>query len=482
MGASLYFYDLETTGINPRNGRIMQFGGQRTDMSLKPIGEPDNILIKLSDDILPEPDAILITGITPQATQAEGLTEAEFLKYFCSHICVPETTFVGFNNIRFDDEFIRHTLYRNFYDAYEWSWQDKRGRWDLLDVVRMTRALRPDGIKWPFGPDGKAANRLELLTSINGLDHANAHDALSDVNATIVLARLLRNKQTKLFNYLLEMRDKKKVQELVNSGQSFVYTSGKYPTIYEKTTVVVNLGEHPGKQGNLVYDLRRDPKFLEDLSAEEIAKMWQVREDDETKRFPIKTLQFNRCPAVAPLGVLNDENKTRLKIDIDKITKHRSELVKIKGLREKLIKALEIMDKHKQATFLTDIKDVDNQLYDGFFGDGDKNAIAVVRAADKSEIGSLHLTFKDDRLNTLLPLYKARNYPQSLSPEEREIWEKFRYDKLMGGGANSALSKYFMRISEISKRTDLTSSQQYLLGELQLYGESIMPEPLDMED
>ncbi|MDB5182470.1 MAG: Exodeoxyribonuclease [Candidatus Saccharibacteria bacterium] len=482
MSASFYFYDLETTGINSRSGRIMQFGGQRTDMNLKPTGEPDNILVKLSDDTLPEPDAIMITGITPQATQTEGITEAEFLKYFQSHICAQDTIFVGFNNVRFDDEFIRHTLYRNFYDAYEWCWQDKRGRWDLLDVVRMMRALRPDGITWPVGPDGKASNRLELLTSANNLDHTAAHDALSDVNATIAVARLLRNKQTKMFDYLLSMRDKKKVQELVNGGQPFVYTSGKYPSAYEKTTVVQTLGDHPGKQGVLVYDLRRDPGFLENMSPEEIATLWQLREEDETKRFPIKTLQFNRCPAVAPLGVLNDENKERLKIDMDAISANRAALNKIKDLRERLLKAIAIMDKLRQATFLTDIKDVDNQLYDGFFNDGDKTAMAVVRAAEKSEISSLHLTFKDGRLNTLFPLYKARNYPQSLSQEEREIWEKFRFNKLVGGGDKSALSKYFMRISEIAKRPGLTSAQQYLLEELQLYGESIMPEPLDMDE
>ena len=482
MSASFYFYDLETTGINSRSGRIMQFAGQRTDMNLRPIGEPDNILIKLSSDILPEPDAIMITGITPQSTQTDGITEAEFLRYFKENICAPNTIFAGYNNVRFDDEFIRHTLYRNFYDAYEWCWQDKRGRWDLLDVIRMTRALRPDGITWPFAPDGKPSNRLELLTKVNGLEHEHAHDALSDVYATIALARLLRNKQTKLFDFLLDMRDKKKVQELVCSGQPFVYTSGKYANIYEKTTVALNFGDHPGKQGVLVYDLRRDPEFLVTATAEQIATMWHERVEDETMRFPIKTLQFNRCPAVAPMGVLDEATRERLHIDLPTIQKHRTALAKIKDLRTKLLKALEIMDTHRQATFLSDVKDVDAQLYDGFFGEGDKTAMGVVRAADKNEIGSLHLTFKDDRLNTLFPLYKARNYPQSLSDEERIIWEKFRYSKLMDGGVKSALSRYFMRLSEIAKRTDLTSNQQYLLEELQLYGESILPEPVDLDD
>lgn len=482
MAASFYFYDLETTSTNPRSGRIMQFAGQRTDMQLRPIGEPENIVIRLTDDVLPEPDAVMVTGITPQSTYADGITEVEFLRYFQEHICAKDTIFVGYNNVRFDDEFIRHTLYRNFYDAYEWCWQDQRGRWDILDVIRMTRALRPDGITWPFAPDGKPSNRLELLTSVNGLDHEHAHDALSDVNATIALARLLRNKQTKLFEYLLSMRDKKKVQELVNSGKPFVYSSGKYANRYEKTTVVVTLGEHPGKQGSLVYDLRRSPEFLRSLSPEEIAVAWQERADDETMRFPVKTLQFNRCPAVAPLGVIDEAAKERLHIHFDEFQNNLAALHGMKDLRERLLAALKIMDKKRQATFLSNVRDVEDQLYDGFFTDGDKTAMGVVRAADKSEIGSLSLAFKDDQLNTLFPLYKARNFPASLSDEERKLWESYRYHKLMDGGVKSALNRYFTRISDLAKSTKLTSSQQYLLQELQLYGESIVPQPEDYEE
>ncbi len=177
MAKSLFFYDLETSGISPRSARIMQFAGIRTDLNLKPIGEPVNILIKLTDDALPDPDGIIITVITPQNTKAEGITEVEFLKIFTEEVAIQGTIFTGFNTVRFDDEFMRFMNYRNFYDPYEWQWADDRSRWDLLDVVRMTRALRPDGMKWPFDTNGKPSNRLELLTSVNGLEHTDAHDA-----------------------------------------------------------------------------------------------------------------------------------------------------------------------------------------------------------------------------------------------------------------------------------------------------------------
>jgi exodeoxyribonuclease I len=250
VAASFFFYDLETSGFRPQKARVMQFAGQRTDLELRPIGEPVNILVKITDDILPDPDAVLVTGITPQMTLADGVTEAEFLKIFAEQVATPNTIIMGYNSVRFDDEFMRCLHYRNFYDPYEWQWQDGRSRWDLLDVVRMTRALRPEGIKWPFDLAGKPTNRLELITGLNKLNHAHAHDALSDVTATIEVARLIRNKHPKLFDYLLSMRDKKKVAELVDGGESFVYTSGKYSSDYEKTTVAVKVCDHPQNRGS----------------------------------------------------------------------------------------------------------------------------------------------------------------------------------------------------------------------------------------
>ena len=196
----------------------MQFAGQRTNLALEPVGEPINVLVKMSDDTLPSPQAIMVTKITPQSTLMDGLTEAEFCKYVSEEIFIPGTITVGYNSVRFDDEFMRYTFWRNFYDSYEWQWRDNRSRWDLLDVVRMTRALRPEGINWPVRDDGKATNRLELLTKMNHISHESAHDALSDVNALIDVTRLVKEKQPKLYEYLFTMRDKKAVQKSAPSN------------------------------------------------------------------------------------------------------------------------------------------------------------------------------------------------------------------------------------------------------------------------
>ncbi|MDB5169057.1 MAG: Exodeoxyribonuclease [Candidatus Saccharibacteria bacterium] len=478
MASSFFFYDLETTGVDPRNGRIMQFAGQRTDMALNPIGEPVNMLIKLSPDVLPEPDAILITGITPQQTLLEGVTEAEFLEFFMKEVVTPGTIFMGFNSVRFDDEFMRFLLYRNFYDAYEWQWKDECTRWDLLDVVRMTRALRPDGIEWPFAPDGRPTNRLEFLTKVNKLDHFAAHDALSDVHATIAVAKLIREKQKDLFDYLLKGREKKVASQLVLQGAPFIYTSGRYPSETYHTTAAILLAKNP--QGDaLVYDLRHDPTAFMAMSPEQIVEAWKYKKDSTDPRLPVKTLKYNRCPAVAPLGVIKDAaTQERIGLTLDTVA---ANLDKLKGSHQefakKVLAAVDLMDKDrkKSQTSLVDNEfTVDTRLYDGFVGDQDKTTMRAIRTAQPQELDQLASNLKDERLQSLLPLYKARNYPAALSSDERQAWDEFCAHKLFDGGNQSRLAKYFARLQELAA-TRTSSKDQYLLEELQLYGQSIMP-------
>lgn len=474
VGMTFYFYDLETSGFNPRADRIMQFGGQRTDMNLKPTGQPANVLIKLTDDVLPEPDAVLVHGITPQKTKAKGVNEAEFARYLTTQVFSKDTIAVGFNNIRFDDEFVRHLLWRNFHDAYEWQWKNYCSRWDLLDVARMTRALRPKGIKWPFAPDGKATVALEYLASVNKLTHDSAHDALSDVKALVAVARMIQNKQPKLFDYMLNLRDKTKVEVLVNKGDPLVYVSGRYPSEYEKTTVAVGIAPHPQGRGMLMYDLRIDPSEYIKLNPSELASKWSARGDD-APYFPVKLLSYNRCPAVAPLSVLDQSSAKRFQLDQDKVGKNLKKLKAVKNFAKNLVAALEIVYPPRQPELVVDEQKVDGQLYDGFVSGVDKTKISAVRAASPDELADFDPGFADDRLKLMLPLYKARNFPHVLSDEEQGWWEAFRAKRLLDGGKTSRAAAYFKRIEELRKQPRLNKGQKYLLEELNLYGQSILP-------
>jgi exodeoxyribonuclease-1 len=456
----------------------MQFAGQRTDMDLNPVGEPVNILVRLSEDILPDPDGIMITGITPQSTLQDGVTEAEFLRVFHAEVATSGTIFVGYNTVRFDDEFMRFMHYRNFYDAYEWGYKDGKSRWDMLDVVRMTRALRPDGINWPMTDDGKPTNRLELITKLNGLDHEHAHDALNDVLATIAVAGLIKSKQPKLFDWLLSHRDKKEVAKFITANPTFIYSSGKYANETEKTAVVRLIRpEEGGNNPALVYDLRHDPTEFADMTPEQmVERMRYTKEPDAPKRLPVKQLKYNRCPAISPTGLLSDVSvQKRLQVTPEQVGANLGKLNANPDFVANVIKACELYDKERQVEWGKAPSDADTALYDGgFFDDNDKRTMNTVRSSDAKQLAELDPDFHDVRLQTLLPRYKARNFPSSLTDQERATWERYRYDALLGGGTESRMAKFARRLGELAE-TEAGKAQSFLLEELQLYAGSIMP-------
>jgi exodeoxyribonuclease-1 len=468
MSQTFFFYDLETSGLSPRDDRIMQFAGIRTTMELEPIGEPYNLLVKLNDDTLPSPEALMVTGITPQQTTADGYTEAEFARILTTEVFTPDTISVGFNSVRFDDEFIRHLFWRTFHDPYEWAWKDGRSRWDLLDVTRMTRALRPEGIEWPF-IDGKPVNKLELLTKLNGIDHFKAHDALSDVEALIAVTGLIKTKQPQLYEYLLKMRDKNAVKKLINldNKQPFVYVSGRYDAEFNKATVAFPLTA--GKNGSVVvYDLRHDPTPFLAMSAGELSTIlsstWEKRQEDNFLMVPVQELQYNRVPAVAPLGVLEQaEGWSKVQLDIGTVEKHKAILVGAPHFAENIRSVFENRAEFKKAI------DPEAQLYDGFVGDRDRLRIETVRNASARELADYQPGFTDERLTPLLLHYKARNFPQSLSEDESRAWETWRAQHIL------ARMPEFMKSFQTIAATEHDQEKQFILQELQLWAESIVP-------
>lgn len=470
MAKSYFFYDLETSGLNPRSDRIMQFAGIRTDENLKQIGDPYNLLVKLNDDTLPSPEALMVTGISPQATLSDGYTEAQFAKILYEEIFTPETIAIGFNNIRFDDEFIRYLFWRNFHDAYEWSWKDDRSRWDLLDAVRMTRALRPEGINWPTDAEGKATNRLELLTKENGLAHEKAHDALSDVEALIAVTGLIRDKQPQLFNYLFSMRDKKMVKKLINldNREPFVYTSGRYNAEYNKTTVAFPLTS--SKNGNVVvYDLRYDPTPFFDKSQKELEDIfyasWEERQKKDYTPLPVKDLKYNQVPAVAPVNVLGKENGwEKIGLTLSEIEKHKKILLSRPDFSEKIRTLFE-----NSPAFKKNINP-EAQLYDSFLPDKDRSLLYMIQNANANKLADLQPNFIDERLPELLLHYKARNYPTSLSEEESIKWEEWRAAHI-----NSQLPNFIKSMQKLSSG-NLPEDKSFMLEELKLWVESIIPE------
>ena len=620
---TLFFYDLETSGLSARYDRIMQFAGQRTTLDLEPIGDPVNLLIKLDDDTLPSPSAIMVTKITPQSTALDGLSEREFCAYALDELFTPNTIAVGYNSVRFDDDFMRHLFWRNFCDPYAWEWKDGRGRWDLLDVVRLVRALRPDGITWPLKrkvvnsqkfsrdiaessatqnqdvaptensatkqnsaktPAAKnsakasavenralasenqapaeivyASNRLEYLTKLNNINHDHAHDALSDVFGLIGVAKLLKTHQPKIYDYLFQVRDKVHVAQLVNleNPRPFVYASGRYENEFGKTTVAYPICAGPN--GSIyVYDLRYN---LEDLpraespqaqavsgkakatsdlpqatsnlpqaasgKAKAVSNLPQAESEKPQAQsaarrrtptyddpFPIvKKLMPNKCPAVAPLGVLDLKTAPAVEVVIDDFdgkkdqefskTPDKSSAIspdkkspkepqaqsaaeetpqspaetsgwqKIGLTKEVVEKNLKTLLAHpdfikkiaeQKTPDFPRVLEPEAALYNSFLSGSDEILCSAVRNADATSLKNFNPKFADPRLPDLLVHYKARNFPDLLSESERESWEKYRFARL-----NRQAENFLKELSALAAK----NADDYLVEELKLWYESL---------
>ena len=480
MAATFFFYDLETSGLSARDDRVMQFAGIRTDMELNPIGEPYNLLVALNDDTLPSPDALMVTGISPQKTIDEGYTEAQFAKILVEEIFTPDTIAVGFNSIRFDDEFVRHLLWRNFYDPYEWCWKDGRSRWDLLDVVRMAYALRPDGITWPKKEDGVTPSfKLEHLSKANGLVHEAAHDALSDVRATIALARLIRQHNPKLFDFALSLHKKDRVAAELRlpatalTARPFLHVSGMFPADRGCLAVMWPLASHPTNKNEVIaWDLAHDPRELATLGADEIRlRMFSRAADlpEGTTRLPIKTLHLNKSPmVVGNVNTLTPALAQRWGMDLAQAAQHAD-----------MARALPDMSGIWPAVFARPAEpapDVDQDLYGGFVGNSDRRHLNDLRTLSGAKLATARTGFDDPRLAELVWRYRARNFPDTLSPEEAERWEAHRAACLFdGAGGARTVEQLFTEIDQISETADDDRTQE-ILGALYDYAEHIAPE------
>jgi len=464
---SIFWYDYETTGINPRCDRPLQMAGLRTDFDLNEIDEPVNLYCQPSDDILPHPAACAITGITPGQLAEHGLSEADFMTRVHAQLAAPGTCGAGYNTLRFDDEMTRYSLYRNFFDPYAREWQGGNSRWDLIDVVRAAYALRPDGIVWPMDEEGRVTLKLERLTAANGIDHGNAHEALSDVRATISLARLIREKQPKLYDWLFNLRSKQKVLDQIRLLQPMVHVSGRFSAARNYVGVVLPLAWHPrNKNALIVCDLQLDPQGLLDLDAETLRQRLYTRREDLAEGelpVPLKLIHINKCPVVAPMSVLRPEDQQRLGLDMALYQQRALRLNDAQKVWQDKVSAIYAREDFSAS------QDPEQQLYDGFIGDRDRRLCEQVRMADPAQLAQAQWPFDDERLPELLFRYRARNFPDTLNFDEQERWRLFCQKRLSvpEWGAPNTLESFVQTAAQLN--VTATPFQKSVLNEWQEY-------------
>ena len=479
MQHTFLWHDYETFGTSARSDRPAQFAAIRTDADLNEIGAPINILCQPAPDFLPDAESCLITGITPQACHARGLPEHQFAAQIHAAFSQAGTIGVGYNSIRFDDEFTRFLLWRNLYEPYGREWQNGCARWDLLDVMRLCHALRPEGIVWPKNEEGKTSFRLENLSAANGLAHEQAHDALSDVRATIALARLVKQAQPKLWEFALSLRSKQKVMDVLglpvgpHSAQPFLHISGMIPAEHGHLAIMWPLAQHPSNKNEIIaWDLRYDPRELIGLNAEQMRlRLFSKTADlpEGVSRLPIKTVHLNKSPMVAAqLKTLSAAQAEKWQIDIAQSLQHAEQA-----------RALPDMSALWQAVYTrpaseAQAMDVDGDLYGGFLSDYDRRKLEQLRRLQGEVLHSARTGFEDGRLEELFFRYRARNFLQSMAPAEQQRWFAHCLERVQGGadGARS-LAALHAQIESLQE-AGADDAQQALLEDIYSYGDELV--------
>jgi exodeoxyribonuclease-1 len=473
------WHDYETFGAQPRRDRPAQFAAIRTDADLNEIGDPIMLYCQPAPDFLPDPQSCLITGITPQQCLEWGVPEHKFAATVEQAFSQPGTVGVGYNTIRFDDEVTRFLFWRNLIDPYAREWQNQCGRWDLLDVVRMTYALRPEGIEWPLREDGKPSFRLEHLAAANGLLHESAHDALSDVRATIGLARLIKQKQPKLWDFCFALHKKDRVADeigmhlLPHLRQPFLHVSGMFPAERGCIGLVWPLGTHPtNKNEIIVWDCAYDPSELYGLDADTVRMRMFTRSSELPEgvtRLPIKSVHLNKSPMlVSNLKTLSPAMAARWGIDVDEARRHAQAAAAGPDLG-----ALWAQVYHRPGA--AEETDVDEDLYGGFVGKEDRRLLDAMRRESPAKLAMMTPPFDDARLGELVFRYRARNFPQTLSEQEAEHWEAHRAARLFDGAAGArTVEQLFGEIDQLSETADERGEQ--ILGALYDYAEMVAPQ------
>jgi len=454
-GPTLLWHDYETWGVDPKHDFPCQFAAIRTDLDLNIIDKPLSYFCQIPNDYVPNPVACLVTGITPQQSLRDGYIEAEFAAKIAQIMEKPDTCVVGYNSIRFDDEVTRFLRYRNFYDPYEREWKNGNSRWDIIDLARACYALRPDGINWPVKDNGSPSFKLEDLTAANGIAHESAHDAVSDVKATIAFAQLIKAQQPKLFDFYFSLRNKNTVMQNIDiaNQKPFLHISGMLPAVHGCCSWFMPIAMHPtNKNAVICLDLASDLSAIQSMNAIDIKEILYTQQDElpiGVKRPGIKLLHINKSPFVAPAKTLTPEYAARLNINRESCLQNHDFVKAIADITEKLTAVFE--DENRQYSEV----DIDAALYTrGFASGADKQWMAEVKLASSEQLA----VWQDRAPNALyaeqLMRYRARNFPNTLDQSELDKWQAHRKARFTTDNKKSCLSiaECQIQIAELSEK------------------------------
>ena len=424
-GKSYLWHDYETWGVNPKRDQTSQYAAIRTDRDLNYIDVPTNIYCKPSPNRLPNPIAVAVTKLSPLYCEEHGLPEYEFFSHVREEMTVPGTCQVAYNGINFDREVTRFGFYRNLFSPYEHEFANDNSVWDIVMLGAMIRAIRPDGINWPTNNEGRPSIKLEHLAPANNITQENAHCAQDDVKATVEWARLLKKSQPQTWDFLFKYKHKKQLKKYIQLGKPYILTNMGFGLEYQYTAPIVPLFYLRNEPDSLIcINLREDSEWIKKEDSSELRRLLYSTkaelEESGKRRPPLVKIKLAKCPAIAPIKVVNSESiANRVKIDVDDASRKASSTFRDKALITKVEDIYSIDASYEPITL------VEEQLYGfNFFDKADNIRIKEIHSNGIQFGLSKIIEWKDERINKLLFRIIAKSFPHQLSDEHLKSWKK----------------------------------------------------------
>jgi exodeoxyribonuclease-1 len=294
--ARYVFYDTETTGTDTVYDQILQFGAVLTDSELNELDRFE-VRSRLLPHVVPAPGALLANRLSPATLVDPALpTHYEALRLIAAKLeCWSPAVFLGYNSIEFDEKLLRQSLYQTLQPVYV---TNTRGnvRADVLRLVQAATTLAPQSLSIPLAANGKETRKLDAIAPANGFNHANAHDAMADVKATIFMAKLVKTRAPRIWSALMGLAPKPAAISCLRRDDPLMLTEfyGGRPYSWP----VIGCGCSPDSDTlGCVFDLRFDPSDFLRLSENDLVSVLL------SPRKALRYVATNKQPILIPFEI-----------------------------------------------------------------------------------------------------------------------------------------------------------------------------------
>jgi exodeoxyribonuclease-1 len=465
--SNFVFYDFETSSSNKHWGQIIQIGAILTNDNLDELDRFD-VRCRLSPGIIPEAMALIVNKTSPTMLKKSNLSHYEMIRQFVETLKKwGKATYIGFNSIEFDEEFLRSTLFQTLEYPYITSTSGNT-RGDILGLARAANLYYPNTLKNSKNEKGNDVYKLDQMAPLNGIDHGDAHSAIGDVIATLGIAKLIAQKAPNVWKASLMTLDKNKTLELIK--KEVYFCTNEYFYGKSRPYVQTFVCQHPQYQWPLCFDLRHDPNIYLKMPIQELTTVMKKQ-----PKF-IRTIRHNKHPVI--MSPKYGEKFDEYKIIGSSKLQERAKLIRGNNeFAEKIstIKRLESEEK-EQSKSQEDLYE-EESIYTKFTTAEDNKIMPEFHSVNWDKKLSIISKFKDERLKYFGKKLLYMEKPELLSKEDYNLIHKDIAKKLLSTNNEkwNTIPRTYAEIDTLRAKFEKENHQDKLviLDEINAYVEEL---------